>query len=345
MAIRIGIIGAGKIVRVRHLPEAKSNPNAQIGAVCDIDALRAQEMAEKYSCKAYTDYKKLIQNPDLDAVIVAATNSTHAEMSIAALDAGKHVLCEKPMATNLVDAQKMIEATKRSGKQLMIAHNQRLEPAHQKAKEIIQSGKLGKILTFTTIFGHPGSEFWAIDGNNTWFYHKEISGMGVLGDLAIHKLDLLRWLLDDNYIEAFAMSDTLNKSYPDGRRIDVEDNALCVLRTEKGRMGTVIVSWSYQKENNSTTIYGDKGVLEINIHPEFPLVLHYDYQRGEYFKLGKQSTNVEQVKSGIMDAFVESIIRKREVPISGIEGYKALEAVFACQQAALSGCVIKFSHK
>ncbi len=271
-------------------------------------------MAAEYDCKAYTDYHDLVQDPNLDAVIVAATNTTHAEMTIAALKAGKDVMCEKPMATTLEDARAMVETARRTGRKLMIAHNQRLEPANVKAREILQSGKLGKVLTFTSVFGHPGSEEWAIDGAKTWFYKKNISGMGVLGDLAIHKLDLLRWMIDNNYIEATGMLGTLSKTYPDGTPIDVEDNAICVLRTEKGAFGTMIASWSYQKEDNSTTIYCQKGVLEIYRDPEFPLVVHYDFQNGEYYKLGKKSTNVEQVRSGIVDAFVSALVHDRPSP-------------------------------
>ena len=340
MTIKIGIIGAGSIARFRHLPETAMNPQAEIGAICDIVPHRANEMAKKYDCQPFTDYRDMIQQPDLDAIIVAATNTTHAEMSIASLMSGKHVMCEKPMATSLEDGAKMMEAAKKAGKKLMIAHNQRLEPAHIKAKEIIQSGKLGKVLTFTTVFGHPGSEDWAIDGEETWFYRKEISGLGVLGDLAIHKLDLLRWILQDEYTQASASLDTLNKKYPSGELIDVEDNAVCILRTKKGAMGSVIASWTYQKENNSTTLYCEKGVVQIYVDPEFPLAVHYDYQNSEYHKLGRKSTNLAQVKSGIVDAFVAALVEDHEVPIPGIEGYKALEAVLACQRASETGRVV-----
>jgi UDP-N-acetylglucosamine 3-dehydrogenase len=341
MALKFGVIGGGKIVRVRHLPETRSNPHSEIAAICDIVEARAHELADQYQCKAYTDYHKMVEDPDLDAIIVAATNITHAEMSIAALNAGKHVLCEKPMATNLSDAKDMLLAAKKAGKQLMIAHNQRLEPANQKARQILLSGKLGKVLTFTSVFGHPGSEDWAIDGVNTWFYRKDISGLGVLGDLAIHKLDLIRWILNDEFTEATARIDTLSKTYPDGNKIDVEDNAICLLSTAKSAMGTVIASWSYQKENNSTTIYCENGVLEIYVHPEFPLVVHFDHEHAEYHQLGRKSTNVEQIKSGIIDAFVEALINDRAVPIPGIEGYKVLEAVLACQKAAQMRCAVK----
>jgi len=345
MSLKFGVIGAGKIARYRHLPEIQMNIHAKVHAVCDIVDTRAVEMAQQYDCKAYTDYLELIQDPDLDVVVVAATNATHAEISIAALMHGKHVLCEKPMATTLLDAHAMLDAAETSGKQLMIAHNQRLEPAHIKAKQILQSGTLGEILSFTSIFGHPGCEHWAIDGEDTWFFKKEHAGLGVLGDLAIHKLDLMRYLLDDNYTEAFAIIDTLAKTYPDGKMIDVEDNATCLLRTEKGAIGTIISSWTYNKEDNSTRIYAEKGVLNIYTDPEFPLAVHYDHQTSEFHQLGKQSTNVEQVKSGIIDAFVNALIAGNEVPIPGMEGLRALEAVLACQQASQLGARVVIGKK
>ena len=343
MTIKIGIIGAGSIVRYRHLPETRDNEHAEVGAVCDVVRERAEEMAVKYNCKAYTDYKDLIADRELDAVIVAATNTTHAEMTIAALQAGKDVLCEKPMATNLEDAQKMIDTAKKSGRKLMIAHNQRLEVANQKAKEIIQSGKLGKVLTFRSVFGHPGCEYWAIDGENTWFFKKSITSMGCLGDLAIHKLDLLHWIMEDDYVEVSAFADTLNKTYSDGKLIDVEDNATCILRTKKGATGTVIVSWTYQKEDNSSTFYCEKGVLHLYAHPDYSLIVDYDHEKAEYHKTGKKSSNVEQVKSGIIDSFADCIINDTEPPIPGTEGYKALETVLACLESSKTGKVVKIA--
>jgi predicted dehydrogenase len=343
MTIKIGIIGAGSIVRYRHLPETRDNPEAEVAAVCDVVKERAEEMAEKYNCKAYTDYKDLIADKDIDAVIVAATNTTHAEMTIAALKAGKDVLCEKPMATNLQDAQEMIDTAEKTGRKLMIAHNQRLEAANQKAKEIIQSGKLGKVLTFRSVFGHPGCEYWAIEGEDTWFFKKSITAMGCLGDLAIHKLDLMHWILEDDFTQVIAFADTLSKTYPDGELIDVEDNATCIVRTKNGATGTVIVSWTYQKEDNSSAFYCEKGVLNLYAHPDYSIIIDYDHENAEYHRTGKKSTNVEQVSSGIIDAFVDCIIHDTEPPIPGIEGYKALETVIACLESSETGQVVTIS--
>jgi len=333
MKYKFGVIGAGSIARMRHLPELQDNSYAEIAAVCDRNQTRAEEMTDIYGGKAFSDYKELIAMKDLDAVIVCATNTTHAEMTIAALQAGKHVMCEKPMATTLEDARAMIDVSEQTGKFLMITHNLRLAPACIKAREILQSGKLGKVLTFQTTFGHPGSEFWAIDGGDTWFYKKKITAFGVMGDLGIHKIDLVHWLLDQDYTEAVAMAGTLNKRNSKGELIDVEDNAICLLKTSGGILGTVSVSWTYQKEDNSTTFYCEKGVLRIYAHPEYQLIVDYSNDEGEYHKVGEVPTNIKQIKSGIVDLFVNSLVTNRRPEISGEEGYKALNTVLACFEA------------
>lgn len=333
MKLKFGVIGAGSIARKRHLPELQDNPNAEIAAICDISLERAREMTDLFGGKAFSDYRSLIAMKSLDAVVVCATNTTHAEMTIAALRAGKHVLCEKPMATTLEDARAMIEAAEQSGKFLMIAHNQRLAPACMKAREILQSGKLGRVLTFQTVFGHPGCEYWAIDAGNTWFFEKKISGLGVMGDLGIHKIDLVHWLLDQDFSEAAALAGTLNKRNAKGEMIDVEDNAICLLKTNHGVLGTVTVSWTYQKEDNSTIFYCEKGVLRIYADPEYQLIVDYSNTEGEFHKVGEIATNLKQVKSGIIDSFVDGLVANREPEISGEEGYKALQTVLACFEA------------
>ena len=111
--VRIGIVGCGSIACHRHLPEYAMQKNVEIVAVCDIEPKRAEEMANKYQAKAYTDFNDMFLNPNIDAVSVCTPNSFHAPISIAALEAGKHVLCEKPMATSREEAEAMIQAAKK----------------------------------------------------------------------------------------------------------------------------------------------------------------------------------------------------------------------------------------
>src|SRR5947209_19432930 len=114
----------------------------------------------------------MLQDAKVDAVVVAGPNSLHAQQSIDALNAGKHVLCEKPMATTREDARAMLDAAKKNRKFLMIGLNQRLMPPHVKAKKILNSGSLGKVLAFRTAFKHPGPEGWSVDAGKSWLCKK-----------------------------------------------------------------------------------------------------------------------------------------------------------------------------
>ena len=191
----IGVIGCGKIAQVRHIPEYMDHPQANLVGLFDLNPERTRELAGKYGAKAYSSWEELLADPTIDAVSVCVANNAHAEISIAALKAGKHVLCEKPMATTLADCEAMVAAARESGKFLMIGQNQRLTRAHQKARELVEQGALGDIISFRTTFGHGGPETWSVDpGKNTWFFDKNKAAMGAMADLGIHKTDLIQYL-------------------------------------------------------------------------------------------------------------------------------------------------------
>lgn len=261
--LKVGVIGCGSIARYRHLAEYQAHENVEITAVCDVVQERALEMAEKFGAAAYTDYQELLKNGEIEAVSICTPNALHAPMSITALQSGKHVLCEKPMATSLAEAEAMIEAEKVNKKKLMIAHNQRFVPSHDKAHELIQAGDLGRIYSFRTAFGHGGPEGWSIDGANSWFFDKKQAFIGAMGDLGVHKTDLMRFLLNEEFTEVAAFIETNAK-----QNTDVDDNAVFILKTENGIIGTLAASWSYgAKEDNSTIIYGEKGILRLEDDP------------------------------------------------------------------------------
>src|SRR5207248_4775346 len=136
--------------------------DSRVAALADPVKERVDELAKKYKATAFADYKEMLKSPEVDAIVVAGPNSLHAQQSIEALNAGKHVLCEKPMATTREDAQAMIKAAEKNKKFLMIGLNQRLMPPHVRAKEILSSGRLGKPLAFRTAFQHPGPEGWSV---------------------------------------------------------------------------------------------------------------------------------------------------------------------------------------
>ncbi|NLC58968.1 MAG: Gfo/Idh/MocA family oxidoreductase [Armatimonadetes bacterium] len=337
--VRFGIIGTGAIGQRRHIPECVANPDCQLVAVCDANAARVKEVAAQFGVKAYTDYQEMLEGEKLDAVVVCGPNTLHAQQTLDALKAGLHVLCEKPMATTREEAQAMIAAAQKSGKNLMIGHNQRLMPPHVRAKEILDSGRLGKVISFRTAFAHPGPEFWSVDNNaNTWFFKKGVASLGVTGDLGVHKADLMRWLLGQEFTEVGGIITTLDKRYPDGTLIDIDDNAILTLKSDAGVVGTVTVSWTnYGAEDNWTVLYCEKGVLSIGTDPVWNVVVNYRNGDVEQHKVGEISTNVKQVSSGVIDLFVAEIKAGKPASINGEEGYKALNVILTAMEAAAAG--------
>lgn len=340
--LKVGVIGCGSIAKYRHFPEYVANENVEIVAVCDIVKKRAEAAAEKYGAEAYTDYEVMLAEADIDAVSVCTPNYLHAPMSIAALNAGKHVLCEKPMATSKEEALAMIEAAKRNGKKLMIGQNQRFVPSHAKAKQLIKDGELGKIFGFRTAFGHPGPEGWSIDGKDSWFFRKEEAFIGAMGDLGVHKTDLMRYILGEEFVEVGAFVES-------GAKEDstVDDNAICVLKSESGIVGTLAASWAYVKEDNSTIIYGEKAVLRLEDDPEYSLIIQYKDGEIEKEDLGKIQSNEEggQSNSQVVDLFVESILNDTEPPVNGDEGMKSLNVVLAALESSKTKQIVQLETK
>ena len=252
--MKVGIIGCGKIAQTRHLPEYAANPKVEMAGYYDFNKNRAEKIAKEYGGRAYTSVEELLADQEIEAVSVCVANNAHAEISLKALRAGKHVLCEKPMATSLEDCEAMVEAAKENNLYLMIGQNQRLIKAHQKAKELIQHGEIGKVLSFRSTFGHSGPETWSIDpGLNTWFFDKTRAAMGAMADLGVHKTDLIQFLLDTTVVEVRAMLTTLDKKDAAGEIIGVDDNAICIYRMANGVIGTMTASWTYYgPEDNST---------------------------------------------------------------------------------------------
>ena len=344
--LKIGIIGCGKIAQVRHIPEYLANPETEIAGYFDFKLERAKELAEKFGGKAYATPEELFCDKTIDAVSICSANIAHAKNAVDALKSGKHVLCEKPMAINIEECEAMVSEAKTAGKKLMIDQNQRLVKTHQQAKKLISEGLIGKIITFKTTFGHGGPETWSINpGNSTWFFDKKSSSMGAMGDLGVHKKDLIQYILDSKVVEVSAKITTLDKKGSDGNLISVDDNAICIYTMENGVIGTMTASWTYYgAEDNSTVIYGSKGIMRIYDVPGIPLkVILRDGGEIDY-KLDQIQTNDNQTSSGVIDAFVKYINGDDDSAISGESVLNAMRAVFGSIESSKKGCSVKVNQ-
>lgn len=343
--MNVGIIGCGKIAQTRHIPEYADNEYAEIIGYYDFNYERARELAERFGGKAYTSVEELLEAPGLDAVSVCVANNAHAEISVKALRAGKHVLCEKPMATNLEDCISMTEEAEKNQKLLMIGQNQRFAKAHVKAKQLVKEGVIGDILTFKTTFGHKGPETWSIDaGSNSWFFDKKRAAMGAMADLGVHKTDLIQYLLGSRITETTAKVVTLDKRDSEGQLIGVDDNAICIYRMENGAVGTMTASWTYYgEEDNSTILYGTKGVMKIYDNPEYSITVITKDDEKILYDIDKIQTNDNQTKSGIIDEFVAAVTEKRTSLVDTGDVLNAMKAVFASIESSEKQVTVKVS--
>ena len=344
MPVKYGIIGCGAIAQRRHIPEIAGNPDSRVAAVCDPNVERVNEVAKKFGAPAFTNHKQMLANAELDAVVVCSPNLYHAPQTIDAFKAGKHVLVEKPMACTRAEGKAMIAAAKKAGKFLMVGQNQRLMPAHVKAKQILKSGALGKVLTFRTSFKHPGPDGWSLDGAKSWFFKKPIAVMGVTGDLGVHKADLMRWLLGQEFASVSALVTTLDKRTPDGKMLQIDDNAYMLLKTAGSIVGSVEISWTnYGGEDNMTLIYCQHGVMYLGTDREYGVIVQYRNGNKEMYKVGAMATNTKQVSSGVTDAFTRAILTGKAPEIDGMEGYRSLDVILTAMESAQEGKVLKIA--
>lgn len=339
---RIGIIGCGKIAQVRHIPEYAENPYAELAGFYDLNTQRAAELAAQYGGTAYESAEAMLADPAIDAVSVCVANHAHAPITIAALKAGKHVLCEKPMATTLEECEQMVRTAHEAGKFLMIGHNQRLAKAHAVAKELIDQGMIGRIITFRTTFGHGGPETWSVDpGKNTWFFDKNKAAMGAMADLGIHKTDLIQFLTGQHVVRTTARVVTLDKKDASGQLIGVDDNAICIYEMSGGTMGTMTASWTYYgAEDNSTILYGEKGIMRIYDDPAHSIVVKLADGTEKVYDVEQIQTNDNQTKSGVIDLWMNCLETNTPPEISGEEALYAMRAVFASLESAKAGTAV-----
>lgn len=273
--IKVGVIGTGGISGV-HLGGYSRNPNVEIYALCDINEKNLAKRAEEYKVsRTFTDYRELLALKELDAVSVCTWNSAHAECAIAALRAGKHVLCEKPMALNTAQAQEMEKAAKENGKLLMIGFVRRFGNDCAVLKDFIDSGSFGEIYYAKAQYlrrkGCPGG----------WFGDKSRSGGGPLIDLGVHVIDLCRYLMGGPQ-PVSVYGATFNK-LGDRRHIkdargysstvvskddifDVEDMATALIRFDNGAVLSVEASFSLniEKDVGNIELFGTKAGCKLD---------------------------------------------------------------------------------
>lgn len=337
--LKVGVIGAGAVAQRRHLLEYAARNDVELLAVVDPNTTRAQQVADHFNIPhVLDDYRKALPL-GLDAVSICSPNAFHCEQAMAFLKRKAHVLCEKPMTVSLKDARAMMNAAKRANRQLMVAHNQRNVASHVEGKRFYQSGILGRCITFRATFAHGGPESWSVDGVDGFFFKKDQAVFGAMADLGVHKIDLVRWFLEDNFVQATAVVDRLAK--PDFCQVD--DTAFAILRTAKGALGQLWAGWTYVGgADNSTIFYCEKGYIRLEDDPQFTVICHHADGREILMRTRPIQTNAPggQYNSGVIDGFIDAIKTGTQVPIPASDAVHSLAAVIACVESSQTGKTI-----
>lgn len=333
--LQVGIIGCGAIAQHLHVPDIFVCGLADIVAFCDIIPAKAKALADQYgkNAKLYTDYRALLRDKAVQAVAICLPNYLHGPVAIAAAKAGKDAIVEKPMATSLAEAQKMIDAAKRAGTKLLVNQSQRLFLEHRKAKEVIDSGILGKILHVTAMFGHSGPEAWSPTGK--WFFRKKHARFGAMADLGVHKADLVRYLTGKEVAEVSAFHERLEK-----KNSDVEDNFVSCLKFTDGTLGTLAASWTVKGcAADYLYLHCANGTLRINVVPGKPVVANLVNPECEIVFEPPAPLNDYPGTWGI-DAgggFVRAILGLEKPYCTAEEAKKSLAVILAAEKASLTG--------
>ncbi len=334
MSVNIAILGCGAVAEKMHLPEYAQSKEAQIIACVDIVEGKAQHLAELVGgAQVYTDYHDALALDEVQAVDICLPNYLHAPVAIAAAEAGKHILCEKPMAISMADAQAMIDAAEKAGVMLMVRQSTRFAPPYSKVKQVVDSGVLGKIHTLRGVHCHAGPEFWTL--NYQWFFTKTQAGGGATLDMGIHICDFILWLVGKRVVEVTGFAGTLEKD------IEVDDNVMTLMRFDDGTFAFFQASWTVKPMGDtSLTIHGEKGVLRLRRDPEHPIVLELQTEEG-LLDLQYPEVAFPGPWGTACGHFVECLVQGKKPMVTGEDGQRALEVILATIKSSATGQTIR----
>ena len=343
--INWGVIGAGGIARRRTIPEGIiPAENSKLVAVMDADKKITEEVAKEYNVKAYFREKDLIRDKDIDAVYIATPVYLHAKQTIVALEAGKNVLCEKPMALTVKDCEKMIKTAEKYKKKLGIGYFMRFHAYHQRFKEMVKNGDLGKIVLLR---GQLSCWYPKMEG--AWRQNPKLGGGGSLIDMGNHCLDTLEYILDSRVKELSCFTASLVQDYP------AEDSALLSVKFANGALGMVDAFFSIpdNSSKNRLEIYGSRGSIlaegTIGQTPTGKATAYLEKEsKGYTAEQKREESTAEEIKPSLIngyqreiEVFAEAIEKDSEPLISGEDGLWSQKIVLAAYKSAKTGKRIK----
>jgi predicted dehydrogenase len=324
--VRFGIAGFGLHAVKRLMPGFARAKNCRATALSRRTMAAARDSARDYKIPgAFDSVAAMAASPEVDAVLVTTPNACHLADVLAAMDAGKHVLCEKPLAINADECRQMVEAARQRGVRFGVAHVFRFNDSVRKIRDMLNAGPIGKL-----IFARSEFSFLADPSHpRKWLYDSAVAGAGPIFDIGVHCIDTLRFVLNDEVtrVSATAVSDE--------RSGDVESAASLTLEFSRGTIGTVLVSYR-AAYRTPLELIGDGGVIRADnaLNVEYPIEIQLQ-REGKAIETSTVSN--QAVYALQVDAFADAVEGKSRFPISGEEGWQNQEVVDAAMRSLRTG--------
>jgi len=346
--LRVGVVGASWYSDLRHLPALKSHPRAETVAICDVVHDRAEEMARKYDFSYVSgDHREVIEEGDLDALLVVTPDDTHHAITMDALDAGLHVLCEKPRAFNARQAREMYEKAEAAGVRHMTFFTFRWPPHYRYLKELIDEGYVGRCFDcHISVFTGSGR-----GGGYSWRYDRK-HGNGMLSEYGAHMIDLARWLVGDIAKVNAHLRMFLHRPGPDGGVLNpTNDSVMLAIEFENGTQGSMHLSSlahiGTRGMDQRITLHGESGTLEARATFTSAEICGAREDEEEFRPLpipvrileGVDKANPYHVISQFTGdyLFIDSILQDQQISPSFYDGLKAQEVIDAAKESYKMG--------
>jgi len=335
----VGVIGAGGISRFAHLPNLARNPRVELVAVADIDPDKARAASAEHDIPGcYDNYDDLLADPRVDAVTVTTWPTAHAAPVIAAARAGKHVLCEKPIATTLADADAMVAAAAAAGVKFTMGYQHRFGTALPLVRRLLDDGVVGRPMGMTQVGIGPSSH------RVPWFLRKDMAGGGVLIDWGIYTAHTILWLMGP-VERVYAQTEIFRPDVQVGDElltgVDVEDTVMATLRFASGAVGSWYAAWAVGARHRSMSIDGAAGSIRQTGETPGLQVYSNTFDEPAHLRGWRRLDTVEPPLADLhyrkLAHLVDAVLDDTPLQLSGADGRDALELVLAVYRSAETG--------
>ncbi|WP_308637401.1 Gfo/Idh/MocA family protein [Paenibacillus silvisoli] len=318
--ISVGLLSFAHGHAYSYAASLGSRPDVKLAGFWDDDAERSRSVGAQLGLTRFDSLQELLASPEIDAVVICSENAKHAELTLAAAAAKKHVLCEKPLGISVAEMERMIEACAANGVQLMTAFPCRYIPSVIEAKRSIDEGDIGEIVAI------KGTNRGSMPGG--WFVNPAASGGGAVLDHTVHVMDLMNWFVGSDVVDVYAEAATL--FHPE---LEVEDAGMVHVRFGSGVVASLDPSWSRSRSfptwgDVTMEIIGTKGIISIDSFAQKSDLYSDKATKAQWLYWG------DDMDAGLVDAFVSAIREGTPVPITGEDGLKSARVALAALESA-----------